>query len=57
MKLLGCRSVLSTSETMVLSLKRVECLLQVVEEVLPQVEEYQYLEVLFNNEGNIGPRD
>ena len=41
----------SKSKTMVLSQKRVGCLLQVVNEVLPQVEEFKYLRVLFTNDG------
>ncbi|PWA23612.1 hypothetical protein CCH79_00006040 [Gambusia affinis] len=40
----------SKSEAMVLSRKRVECLLRVVG-VLPQVEEFKYLGILFTNEG------
>jgi len=41
----------SKSEAMVLSRKRVECLLRVRGGVLPQVEEFKYLGILFTNEG------
>ncbi|TWW78261.1 hypothetical protein D4764_11G0003820 [Takifugu flavidus] len=41
----------SKSEAMVLNRKKVECLLQVKEEILPQVEEY--LGVLFTSEGRM----
>ncbi|XP_051936482.1 uncharacterized protein LOC127610385 [Hippocampus zosterae] len=41
----------SKSETMVLSRKRVECPLRVGGEILPQVEEFKYLGVLFTSEG------
>jgi len=41
----------SKSETMVLSRKRVEWPLQVRNEILPQVEEFKYLGVLFMSEG------
>ena len=41
----------SKSEAMVLSQKRVECLLRVRGGVLPQVEEFKYLGILFTNEG------
>lgn len=34
------------SEAIVLSRKRVKCLLQVSDELLPQAEEFQYLRVL-----------
>ncbi|TWW73424.1 hypothetical protein D4764_15G0008180 [Takifugu flavidus] len=44
----------SKSEAMVLARKKVECLLQVGEEVLPQVEEFKYLGILFTNEGRMG---
>uniref|UniRef100_A0A8C6P1M8 Reverse transcriptase domain-containing protein n=1 Tax=Nothobranchius furzeri TaxID=105023 RepID=A0A8C6P1M8_NOTFU len=43
----------SKSETMVLIRKRVECLLRVRDEVLPQVEEFKYLGVLFTSEGKL----
>nr|XP_054599772.1 uncharacterized protein LOC129164266 [Nothobranchius furzeri] len=43
----------SKSETMVLIRKRVECLLRVGDEVLPQVEEFKYLRVLFTSEGKL----
>ncbi|TWW74533.1 hypothetical protein D4764_14G0005360 [Takifugu flavidus] len=36
---------------MVLNQKKVECLLQVKEEILPQVEDFKYLGVLFKSEG------
>ncbi|TWW56340.1 Plexin-A1 Semaphorin receptor NOV [Takifugu flavidus] len=38
---------------MVLNQKKVECLLRVKEEILPQVEELKYLGVLFTNEGRM----
>ncbi|TWW67394.1 hypothetical protein D4764_02G0004350 [Takifugu flavidus] len=38
---------------MVLNRKKVECLLQVKEEILPQVEELKYLRVLFTSEGRM----
>jgi len=38
---------------MALSRKRVECSLQVGNEILPQVEEFKYLGVLFTNEGRM----
>uniref|UniRef100_A0A3B3S8K7 Reverse transcriptase domain-containing protein n=1 Tax=Paramormyrops kingsleyae TaxID=1676925 RepID=A0A3B3S8K7_9TELE len=47
----GMRISTSKSETMVLSRKRVDCPLQVREDVLPQVEEFKYLGVLFTCEG------
>ncbi|XP_061676240.1 forkhead box protein J2 isoform X3 [Syngnathoides biaculeatus] len=40
----------SKSETMVLSRKRVACPLRVGDEILPQVEEFKYLGVLFTSE-------
>ncbi|TWW81785.1 hypothetical protein D4764_01G0016000 [Takifugu flavidus] len=40
----------SKSKAMVLSL---ECLLRVTEEILPQVEEFKYLGVLFTGEGRM----
>ena len=43
----GMKISTSKSEAMVLSRKRVECSLRVGEEVLPQVEEFKYLWVLF----------
>uniref|UniRef100_A0A8C6MCM8 Reverse transcriptase domain-containing protein n=1 Tax=Nothobranchius furzeri TaxID=105023 RepID=A0A8C6MCM8_NOTFU len=43
----------SKSETMVLIRKWVECLLRVRDEVLPQVEEFKYLRVLFTSEGKL----
>uniref|UniRef100_A0A8C6KHS8 Reverse transcriptase domain-containing protein n=1 Tax=Nothobranchius furzeri TaxID=105023 RepID=A0A8C6KHS8_NOTFU len=49
----GMRISSSKSETMVLIQKRVECLLWVRDEVLPQVEEFKYLGVLFTSEGKL----
>ncbi|TWW56187.1 hypothetical protein D4764_08G0001740 [Takifugu flavidus] len=43
----------SKSEAMVLNRKKVECLLRVKEEILPQVEEFNYLGVLFTSEGKM----
>ncbi|TWW70516.1 hypothetical protein D4764_18G0013220 [Takifugu flavidus] len=43
----GMRISTSKSEAMVLNRKKVECLLRVKEEILPQVEEVKYLGVLF----------
>ena len=43
----GMRISTSKSKTMVLSRKRVECLLRVGNEIHPQVEEFKYLGVLF----------
>ena len=43
----------SKSETLVLSWKRVEYPLQVGREVLRQVEEFKYLEVLFTSDGRM----
>ena len=43
----------SKSETMVLSRTRVECSLRVGNEILPQVEEFKYLGVLFTSEGRM----
>ncbi|TWW77309.1 hypothetical protein D4764_12G0006990 [Takifugu flavidus] len=39
----GMRISTSKSEAMVLDRKKVECLLRVKEEILPQVEEFKYL--------------
>uniref|UniRef100_A0A3B5Q4K1 Reverse transcriptase domain-containing protein n=1 Tax=Xiphophorus maculatus TaxID=8083 RepID=A0A3B5Q4K1_XIPMA len=47
----GMRISASKSEAMVLSRKRVECLLRVRGGVLPQVEEFKYLRILFANGG------
>ena len=47
----GMRISTSKSESMVLSRKRVECLLRVGNEVLPQVEEFKYLGILFTSDG------
>uniref|UniRef100_A0A8C6NQ68 Reverse transcriptase domain-containing protein n=1 Tax=Nothobranchius furzeri TaxID=105023 RepID=A0A8C6NQ68_NOTFU len=49
----GMRISSSKSETMVLIRKRVECLLRVRDEVLPQGEEFKYLGVLFTSEGKL----
>ncbi|TWW77456.1 Transposon TX1 uncharacterized 149 kDa protein ORF 2 [Takifugu flavidus] len=49
----GMRISTSKSEAMVLNWKKVECLLQVKEEILPQVEEFKYLGVLFTSEGRM----
>ncbi|TWW73562.1 hypothetical protein D4764_15G0009560 [Takifugu flavidus] len=43
----GMKISTSKSEAMVLNRKKVECLLRVKEEILPQVEEFKYLGVLF----------
>ncbi|TWW71551.1 hypothetical protein D4764_16G0000480 [Takifugu flavidus] len=43
----------SKSEAMVLNRKKVECLLRVKEEILPQVEKFKYLGVLFTSEGKM----
>ncbi|TWW73530.1 hypothetical protein D4764_15G0009240 [Takifugu flavidus] len=47
----------SKSEAMVLNRKKVECLLRVKEEILPQVEEFKYLGVLFTSEGRMEQED
>ncbi|KAI3367063.1 hypothetical protein L3Q82_009264, partial [Scortum barcoo] len=52
-KLAGMRISTSKSEAMVLDRKRVACPLRVGGEVLPQVEEFKYLGVLFTSEGKI----
>ncbi|TWW61062.1 TNF receptor-associated factor 2 [Takifugu flavidus] len=49
----GMRISTSKSEAMVLSRKKVECLLRVKEEILPQVEEFKYLGVLFTSKGRM----
>ncbi|TWW81867.1 hypothetical protein D4764_01G0016820 [Takifugu flavidus] len=49
----GMKISTSKSEAMVLNQKKVECLLQVKEEILPQVEELKYLGVLFTSEGRM----
>ncbi|KAI3360386.1 hypothetical protein L3Q82_002298 [Scortum barcoo] len=49
----GMRISTSKSEAMVLDRKRVACPLRVGGEVLPQVEEFKYLGVLFTSEGKI----
>ncbi|TWW74494.1 hypothetical protein D4764_14G0004970 [Takifugu flavidus] len=38
---------------MVLNRKKVECLLRLKEEILPRVEEFKYLGVLFTSEGRM----
>ena len=43
----------SKSEAMVLNWKKVECLLRVGEEILPQVDEFKYLGELFISEGKM----
>ncbi|KAI3365772.1 hypothetical protein L3Q82_000771 [Scortum barcoo] len=53
----GMRISTSKSEAMVLDRKRVACPLQVGGEVLPQVEEFKYLGVLFTSEGKIEKRE
>ncbi|KAK3526236.1 hypothetical protein QTP70_018714 [Hemibagrus guttatus] len=49
----GMRVSTSKSEAMVLDWKKVACTLQVGGEVLPQVEEFKYLGVLFTSEGKM----
>ncbi|TWW55951.1 hypothetical protein D4764_09G0010010 [Takifugu flavidus] len=49
----GMKISTSKSEAMVLNRKKVECLLRVKEEILPQVEEFKYLRVLFTSEGRM----
>ncbi|KAK3535383.1 hypothetical protein QTP70_011279 [Hemibagrus guttatus] len=49
----GMRVSTSKSEAMVLDRKKVACTLQVEGEVLPQVEEFKYLGVLFTSEGRM----
>ncbi|XP_054621698.1 uncharacterized protein vopp1b isoform X1 [Dunckerocampus dactyliophorus] len=49
----GMRISTSKSKSMVLARKRVECHLQVGDEILPQVEEFRYLGVLFTSEGRM----
>ncbi|TWW64146.1 hypothetical protein D4764_03G0011540 [Takifugu flavidus] len=49
----GMRISTSKSEAMVLNRKKVECLLRVKEEIMPQVEEVKYLGVLFTSEGRM----
>ncbi|KAK3528905.1 hypothetical protein QTP70_012070 [Hemibagrus guttatus] len=48
-----CQMITSKSEAMVLDRKKVACTLQVGGEVLPQVEEFKYLGVLFTSEGRM----
>ena len=43
----------SKSESMVLNRKRVKCTLRVRDEILPQVEEFKYLGVLFTSDGRM----
>ncbi|KAK3565347.1 hypothetical protein QTP86_007134 [Hemibagrus guttatus] len=49
----GMRVNTSKSEAMVLDRKKVACTLQVGGEVLPQVEEFKYLGVLFTSDGRM----
>ncbi|KAK3538621.1 hypothetical protein QTP86_008833 [Hemibagrus guttatus] len=49
----GMRVSTSKSEAMVLDRKKVTCTLQVEGEVLPQVEKFKYLGVLFTSEGRM----
>ncbi|TWW81825.1 hypothetical protein D4764_01G0016400 [Takifugu flavidus] len=49
----GMKISTSKSEAMVLNRKKVERLLWVKEEILPQVEEFKYLGVLFTSEGRM----
>ena len=49
----GMRISTSKSESMVLNRKRVECTLRDGDEILPQVEEFKYLGVLFTSEGRM----
>ncbi|KAK3558314.1 hypothetical protein QTP86_014701, partial [Hemibagrus guttatus] len=49
----GMRVSTSKSEAMVLDRKKVACTLQVGGKVLPQVEEFKYLRVLFTSEGRM----
>ncbi|TWW56012.1 hypothetical protein D4764_09G0010620 [Takifugu flavidus] len=49
----GSTRMTSKSESMVLARKKVECLPRVGEEVLPQVEEFKYLGILFTSEGRM----
>ncbi|KAK3538497.1 hypothetical protein QTP86_006191 [Hemibagrus guttatus] len=49
----GMRVSTSKSEATVLDRKKVACTLQVRGEVLPQVEEFKYLRVLFTSEGRM----
>ncbi|TWW77032.1 R2DM Retrovirus-related Pol polyprotein from type II retrotransposable element [Takifugu flavidus] len=52
-KAAGRRISTSKSEAMVLNWKKVACLLRVKEDILPQVEEFKYLGVLFTSEGRM----
>ncbi|TWW56354.1 hypothetical protein D4764_08G0003410 [Takifugu flavidus] len=49
----GMKISTSKSEAMVLNWKKVECLLRVKEQILPQVEEFKHLGVLFTSEGRM----
>ncbi|TWW77698.1 Retrovirus-related Pol polyprotein from transposon 17.6 [Takifugu flavidus] len=49
----GMRISTSKSEAMDLNWKKVDCLVRVKEEILPQVEEFKYLGVLFTSEGRM----
>ena len=46
----------SKSYSMVLNRKRVECTVRVRDEILPQVEQFKYLRVLFTSEGRMSVR-
>ncbi|KAK0149597.1 Lipoma-preferred partner [Merluccius polli] len=50
---IGCPLSPIKSESMVLNRKRVECTLRVGDEILPQVEVFKYLGVLFTSEGRM----
>ena len=52
-ELAGMRISTSKSEAMVLDRKMVACSLRVGGEILPQVEEFKYLGVLFTSEGRM----
>ena len=52
-KVAGMKISTSKSEAVVLKRRKVDCLLQVGEEILLQVEEFKYLGVLFMSEGKI----
>ncbi|TWW60228.1 hypothetical protein D4764_05G0003180 [Takifugu flavidus] len=53
----GMKISTSKSEAMVLNRKKVECPLWVKEEMMPQVEEFKYLGVLFTSEGRVVKRE
>ena len=52
-KAAGMRISTSKSESMFINRKRVECTLRVGDEILPQVEEFKCLGVLFTSEGRM----